>query len=154
MINLGAAALHEALIAQSIRPLFSRALAPGRPIYLANHSLGRPPDRVAKDVQRALDAWYRNMGEAWDEWLATRERFRSLTAQLIGVPDAGSIVPKTSAGQGLRAVLNAFAPGIRVLSTDAEFDSLTTGTSPATAKIFFGWLEVPSFPRATVIVVE
>jgi kynureninase len=40
------------------------------------------------------------------------------------VPRADSIIPKTSAGQGLRAVLNAYEPGIRVLSTDAEFDSL------------------------------
>jgi kynureninase len=124
MIDIGAAALNEALIAQSIRPLFSRALAPGRPIYLANHSLGRPPDRVTEDVQRALDAWYRDMGEAWDEWLAARERFRALTAELVGAPGAGSIVPKTSAGQGLRAVLNALEPGVRILSTDAEFDSL------------------------------
>jgi kynureninase len=124
MIDIGAAALDEALIAQSIRPLFSRALAPGRPIYLANHSLGRPPDRVTEDVQRALDAWYRDMGEAWDEWLAARERFRALTARLVGVPGAGSIVPKTSAGQGLRAVLNSLEPGVRILSTDAEFDSL------------------------------
>ena len=124
MIDIGSAELNEALIAQSVRPLFSRALAPGRPIYLANHSLGRPPDRAAEDVRRALDAWYRDLGEAWDGWLATRERFRSLTARLVGIPDAGSIVPKTSAGQGLRAVLNAFEPGIRVLSTDAEFDSL------------------------------
>ena len=124
MIDIGAAALNEALIAQSIRPLFSRALAPGRPIYLANHSLGRPPDRVTEDVQRALDAWYRDMGEAWDEWIAARERFRALSARLVGVPDAGSIVPKTSAGQGLRAVLNALEPGVRILSTDAEFDSL------------------------------
>src|SRR6185436_18202947 len=30
----------------------------------------------------------------------------------------------TSAGQGLRAVLNAHEPGMRVLSTDAEFDSI------------------------------
>ena len=124
MIDIGAAGLSEALIAQSVRPLFSRALAPGRPIYLANHSLGRPPDRVVEDVQGALDAWYRDMGEAWDEWLAARERFRALTAQLVGAPGADSIIPKTSAGQGLRAVLNAYEPGIRVLSTDAEFDSL------------------------------
>ena len=124
MIDIGAAALNEALIAQSIRPLFSRALAPGRPIYLANHSLGRPPDRVAEDVQRALDAWYRDMGEAWDEWLAARERFRALTAQLVGAACANSLVPKTSAGQGLRAVLNPLDPGVRVVTTDAEFDSL------------------------------
>ena len=124
MIDIGAAALNEALIAQSIRPLFSRALAPGRPIYLANHSLGRPPDRVVEDVQRALDAWYRDMGEAWDEWLAARDRFRALTAQLVGAPSGDSVIPKTSAGQGLRAVLNLFDAPIRVLSTDSEFDSI------------------------------
>ena len=124
MIDIGAAELAEPLIAQSVRPLFSRALAPGRPIYLANHSLGRPPDRVVEDVERALDAWYRDMGEAWDEWLAARERFRALTARLVGAPGTDSIIPKTSAGQGLRAVLNAYEPGLRVLCTDAEFDSL------------------------------
>jgi len=124
MIDIGAAELSEALVAQSVRPLFARALAPGRPIYLANHSLGRPPDRVVEDVQHALDAWYRDMGEAWDEWLAARERFRALTARLVGAPGTDSIIPKTSAGQGLRAVLNAYAPGIGILTTDAEFDSL------------------------------
>ena len=124
MIDPGHAALSEALIARTIRPLFSRALAPERPVYLANHSLGRPPDRTAADVQRALDAWYRDLGEAWDEWLAARERFRALTAELVGAPDAGSIVPKTSAGQGLRAVLNTFDSRVRVLATDAEFDSI------------------------------
>lgn len=124
MIDLGAAPLDEALIAQHVRPLFSRALAPGRPIYLANHSLGRPPDRMADDVARALEAWYRDMGEAWGEWFAARERFRRLTAQLVGAPSADSIVPKTSAAQGLRGVLNAYDGRIRVVSTDAEFDSL------------------------------
>ena len=124
MIDLGVEALDEALIAEQIRPLFSRALAPGIPLYLANHSLGRPPDRMAGDVQGALEAWYRDMGEAWDAWLAAREKFRALTARLVGAPGADSIVPKTSAGQGLRAVLNTFGERIRVVSTDAEFDSL------------------------------
>ncbi len=124
MIDLGAQPLDDALIADRVRPLFARALAPGRPIYLANHSLGRPPDRMADDVARALDAWYRDMGEAWEQWLAARERFRALTAQLVGAPAPDSIVPKTSAGQGLRAVLNAHEARIRVVTTDAEFDSL------------------------------
>jgi len=124
VIELGAAPLDEALIAQRVRPLFSRALTPGRPIYLANHSLGRPPDRMADDVARALEAWYRDMGDAWDEWLAARDKFRTLTAQLVGAPGADSIVPKTSAAQGLRAVLNAHDGRIRVVATDAEFDSL------------------------------
>ncbi len=124
MIDLGEAPLDEALVARRVRPLFSRALAPGQPIYLANHSLGRPPDRTATDVAAALDAWYRDLGEAWGPWLDARERFRSLTAQLVGAPGADSIVPKTSAAQGLRAVLNAHDDRIRVVATDAEFDSL------------------------------
>ena len=124
MIDLAEAPLDEALIAGRVRPLFTRALAPGRPIYLANHSLGRPPDRMADDVARALEAWYRDMSEAWSDWLAARERFRVLTAQLTGSPTPDSIVPKTSAAQGLRAVLNAHDDRIRVVATDAEFDSL------------------------------
>lgn len=124
MIALGAAPLCEALIAERVRPLFSRALAPGSPVYLANHSLGRPPDRMAEDVATALEAWYQHMGEAWGPWLAARDKFRSLTARLVGAPSADSIVPKTAAAQGLRAVLNAHDGRIRVVATDAEFDSL------------------------------
>ena len=124
MIEPGDAPLDEALIARRVRPLFSRALAPGRPVYLANHSLGRPPDRMADDVAAALQAWYRDMGEAWEEWLAAREEFRALTAQLVGAASGDSIVTKTSASQGLRAVLNALDGRLRVVATDAEFDSL------------------------------
>jgi kynureninase len=115
--------LDEDFLARRVRPRFSRALRQ-EAVYLANHSLGRPPDRVAEDIQRALDAWYRDMGEAWNEWLAARDRFRELTAKLAGVPRGDSIIPKCSAGQGLRAVLNAFDGRIRVLATDEEFDSL------------------------------
>jgi kynureninase len=106
-----------------IRPRFSRVLARDT-VYLANHSLGRPPDRMAEDVQKALDCWYRDMGEAWTEWLASREKFRDLTAKLVGAPDGTFIIPKTSAGQGLRAVLNALDGKPRVATTDGEFDSL------------------------------
>jgi len=123
-MSLGDAPLDEALIAQRIRPLFKRALASGRPIYLANHSLGRPPDRAAEDVAQAMETWYRDMGEAWGPWLAAREKFRSLTARLVGAPTPDSIVPKTAAAQGLRAVLNAHDGRIRIVATDAEFDSL------------------------------
>src|SRR5947207_10942940 len=104
-------------------PRFSRALARNE-IYLANHSLGRPPDRMAEDVRTAIDAWYRDMNGAWDLWLETRDRWRALTAKLVGAPRADCIVPKTSAGQGLRAVLNALPGKPRVLTSDAEFDSL------------------------------
>lgn len=108
-------------------PLFSRVRRQAA-IYLANHSLGRPPDRTAADVTRAMDAWYRDMGEAWTEWNALRERHRALTAKLVGAPRADCIIPKTSAGQGLRAVLNAIAGDPhekpRVVASDGEFDSL------------------------------
>ncbi|HYN14074.1 MAG TPA: aminotransferase class V-fold PLP-dependent enzyme [Burkholderiales bacterium] len=114
--------LDEARLRQQVWPRFSRVLKRGE-IYLANHSLGRPPDRVAEDVRRALDAWYRDMDGAWELWMDGRERFRSLTARLLGV-DANSIIPKASAGQGLRAVLNSFTAKPRILTTDAEFDSL------------------------------
>lgn len=124
MIDLGGAPLDEALIAGRVRPLFARALAPGRPIYLANHSLGRPPDRAAEDVAQAMEAWYRDMGEAWGSWLDAREKFRAMTARLVGASTPDSIVPKTSAAQGLRAMLNAHDGRIRVVATDAEFDSL------------------------------
>ena len=115
--------MDEAWLRANVWPRFSRVLA--RPqVYLANHSLGRPPDRTAEDVRAALDAWYRDMGDAWDPWLAARERFRELVARLVRAPSADCIVPKTSAGQGLRAVLNSFAGKPRVLTSDGEFDSL------------------------------
>src|SRR6185503_9186915 len=98
--------LDEGWLRTEIHPRFSRVLE-REEIYLANHSLGRPPDRSADDVRAALDAWYSDLGGAWDLWLDGREKFRSLTAKLLNV-DAKSIIPKTSAGQGLRAVLNTF----------------------------------------------
>ena len=115
--------MDEAWIARELRPRFSRVLA-REGIYLANHSLGRPPDRMADDVRAALDAWYRDLDGAWGPWLEAREQFRALTAQLVGAPRPDCIVPKTSAGQGLRAVLNALPGKPRVVASDGEFDSL------------------------------
>lgn len=115
--------MNEGWLRENVWPRFSRVLA-REGIYLANHSLGRPPDRMAEDVRHALDAWYRDMEGAWRVWLEGRERFRALTAALVGAPSPDCIVPKTSAGQGLRALLNALPGTPRVLATDAEFDSL------------------------------
>ncbi|HEY6820470.1 MAG TPA: aminotransferase class V-fold PLP-dependent enzyme [Burkholderiales bacterium] len=115
--------MDEAWLQAKVWPRFSRVLGRSE-IYLANHSLGRPPDRMASDLREALDAWYRDMDGAWRLWLSRREQFRELTARLVGAPSADCIVPKTSAGQGLRAVLNSFPGKLRVLATDAEFDSL------------------------------
>lgn len=115
--------LDEAWVASHLRPRFSRVLArPG--IYLANHSLGRPPDRAAADVAAALDHWYTKLGGAWEPWIEARDKHRALTAKLIGAPRPDCVVPKTSAGQGLRAVLNALPGKPRVLTSDAEFDSI------------------------------
>jgi kynureninase len=114
--------LDEGWLRARVWPRFSRVLQRTE-IYLANHSLGRPPDRMAEDLRGAIDAWYRDMDGAWNFWMEGREAFRGLTAQLLHV-EPGCIVPKTSAGQGLRAVLNALPGRPRVLTTDAEFDSL------------------------------
>lgn len=108
-----------------IAPLFSRVLAGDRPIYLANHSLGRPPDATAEDVAASLDAWYTRLGDAWDLWLERIEHFRALWARVIGRGRVDAVVPKTAAGQGLRAVLNALpARCPKVVATRGEFDSI------------------------------
>ena len=120
---MSAPRLDEAWLAAQVWPRFSRVLS-RRQIYLANHSLGRPPDRTAEDLRAAIDAWYGEMDRAWPLWLEGRERFRALTAKLVNAKSPDCIVPKTSAGQGLRAVLNALPGKPRVLSTDAEFDSI------------------------------
>lgn len=124
--------LTEAWLRKRIWPRFARVKKEHRRIYLANHSLGRPPDRVASDVQHALDVWYHDLGGAWTEWLAARERYRALLARLIGAKRPDLVIPKTSAGQGLRAVLNALEEEpradkrrkLRVVASDGEFDSI------------------------------
>ena len=92
-------------------------------MYLANHSLGRPLDQTAVDVQQALDHWYEKMDDAWDDWLAEIQVFRWSIARLIQAPREDCIVPKTSAGQGLRTVLNCYDEKIKVVTTTAEFNA-------------------------------
>jgi kynureninase len=121
--QLGSGPLTEESVQRHIAPLFSRVLASDR-IYLANHSLGRPLDAMVEDVREATSLWETKLGDAWDGWLAEQEAFRARIAQLIHAPRVDCIVPKTSAGQGLRAVLNALPGTPRVLSTRGEFDSI------------------------------
>ena len=120
---LGEAPLHESAIQRHITPLFSRVLSVDR-IYLANHSLGRPLDAMSEDLAEATALWYEQLGDAWDPWLDEREAFRKRIATLIGAPRLDCIVPKTSAGQGLRTVLNALPGKPRVVTTRGEFDSI------------------------------
>jgi len=120
---LGAGPLCEEAIQEHIAPLFSRALASDR-VYLANHSLGRPLDAMADDVAEATSLWYSKLDLAWDGWLEEQQAFRARIAKLIHSPHADCVVPKTSAGQGLRTVLNALPGKPKVVSTRGEFDSV------------------------------
>ena len=122
---LGDGPLTEAGVQAHVAPLFSRVLDQWRNrIYLANHSLGRPLDATDDDVREGLAAWYAHMGDAWDRWFDEMCAFRERLADLMGAPRADCIVPKTSAGQGLRAVLNTYDTVPRVIATRGEFDSL------------------------------
>ena len=115
--------LKQGSIQQHIAPLFSRVLS-SNSSYLANHSLGRPLDAMADDIAEATAVWYSKLGDAWDAWLEERQAFRTRIAALIGANQIDCVIPKTSAGQGLRAVLNALPGKPRVISTRGEFDSI------------------------------
>jgi len=130
--KIGDGALTEAGIIEHIHPLFSRVLARNErmdEIYLANHSLGRPLDAVGPMVIEALDAWYEEVDGAWGMWIEQRDLYRKSIAGLINCPQWDAVVPKTSAGQGLRAAINSLPhpkPNQRhnIVSTRGEFDSI------------------------------
>jgi kynureninase len=122
---LGAGPLQEQALRRHIDPLFSCVLQKtGARIYLANHSLGRPLDRTTADVSEGLSHWYADLDEAWRSWRSEILAFQSCIASIIHAPGAYCIVPKISAGQGLRAVLNRYDRPIRVVATQNEFDSI------------------------------
>jgi kynureninase len=125
---MGPGPLTESGIVEHIHPLFRRTLerdARTGEIYLANHSLGRPLDASAADVAEAMDLWYADMDAAWGPWLAERDAYRARIARMIGRGDPRGVVPKSSAAQGLRAVLNALPSQCpRVVATGGEFDSI------------------------------
>ncbi|HEY2815599.1 MAG TPA: aminotransferase class V-fold PLP-dependent enzyme [Casimicrobiaceae bacterium] len=122
---LGAGPLTESALERHVAPLFSRhKLLYGDRIYLANHSLGRPLNATEDDVREGLSHWYAELGGAWDPWGVEIDAYRARLASLLGAQRADSIVPKTSAGQGLRAVLNTYERVPRVIATRGEFDSL------------------------------
>ena len=104
--------------------LLARARARRSAVDLANHSLGRPLDATADDVAEAVGCWQTRMGDAWDAVAAEIDAYRSRLARLLGAPRADCVVPKTSAGQGLRAILNSYDTPPRVVATRGEFDSI------------------------------
>ena len=120
---LGPGALTEDALRLHIFPLFSKTLAaPG--IYLANHSLGRPLDQTEDDLREGFYLWQSKLGNAWDAWLEAEHAHRSRIAQILNAPRPDCIIPKVSAGQGLRTILNALPGTPRVLTTASEFDSV------------------------------
>ena len=123
--TLGARLLSEESIRAHVAPLFSRVLAAHRDrVYLANHSLGRPLDATEDDVREGLAHWFASLGDAWDSWMPEIDAWREQLAALMGAPRPDCVVPKMSAGQGLRAVLNSYDTVPRVVATRGEFDSL------------------------------
>ena len=121
---LGSGPLEERGVRRHVAPLFARVRDRGPRVYLANHSLGRPLDALEDDVREALAAWYADLGGAWDAWQDEMRAHRARLAKLVGARRDDSIVPKTSAGAGLRAVLGAADTPLRVVTTRGEFDSI------------------------------
>ncbi len=122
---MGAGPLAEPALQRHVAPLFARVREAWRGrVYLANHSLGRPLDATDDDVREGMAAWYAHLGGAWDAWAGEMRAFRARLAQLMAAPRVDCVVPKTSAGQGLRAILNTYDGVPRVVATRGEFDSL------------------------------
>jgi len=123
-VSLPAGPLTEAGLREHVWPRFSRTLMrPG--VYLANHSLGRPLDRMGEDLAEFAATWYQRMDEVWSVWQREQTRFTAGIERLVGAAP-GTVTQRASAGQALRSVLNSFPVdrAIRVVTTDAEFDSL------------------------------
>jgi kynureninase len=121
--ELGDGALTEAGITRFVRPLFANTLA-GSAIYLANHTLGRPLDRMQNDVAECAKLWSTSLRDAWQPWLAEEQAYRAALASLLGIDRPDCVVPKVSAGHALRAVLNTLPAGATVLTTQEEFTSI------------------------------
>ena len=121
--QLGPGALTEQAIRRHVRPLFSRTLASSVK-YLANHTLGRPLDQMEADVAEGARVWSESLRDAWTPWLAEEQAYRAALARLLGLERQDCVVPKVSAGQALRAVLNALPAGATVLTTHKEFASV------------------------------
>jgi kynureninase len=65
------------------------------------------------------------MDGAWGAWLDAMTDYRARVARLIGRSRPDAVVPKTAAGQGFRAVLNALPHECpTIVATSGEFDSI------------------------------
>lgn len=108
-----------------LRPLFAEHAPPV--VYLANHSLGRMLKAVPESLEQMTRLWGQSLDRSWEQWTQATWEYRSTIARLIQAESADRVVPKTSTGQGVRAVLNALHAKlrrpVRVLATRGEFDS-------------------------------
>lgn len=120
--SLGNGPLTEPVIKEHVFPLFSQVRGADE-VYLLNHSLGRPLDATAQDIEEYLSLWRARLNRAWEPWLEERDAYRTRLARLLDTPRIDCVVPKSSAGEGLRTVLNGLPQGSRVLVTTGEFDS-------------------------------
>src|ERR1041384_1823385 len=93
---MSAPRLDEAWLARQVWPRFSRVLARNE-LYLANHSLGRPPDRAADDLRAAVDAWYSEMDGAWALWVEGRGGGPALACRRAQPPGPPPRPPTTCA---------------------------------------------------------
>src|SRR5438034_1607340 len=110
--------LTENALQRHVAPLFSHhKLAYGERIYLANHSLGRPLDATEDDIREGLSLWYAELGGAWERWMPEIDAYRGRLATLLRAERSDCVIPKTSAGQGLRAVLNTYDNAPHVVAT-------------------------------------
>ena len=124
-LALGSGELDEQQVDLHIRLLFARSLQHSQDvIYLANHSLGRALDQTENDIKEGLGHWYVDFEKAWEIWLTEVATFRERVATLIHAPRPDCVVPKTSAGQGLRAILNCYDQPIKVIASADEFNSI------------------------------
>jgi len=125
IFRLGSGELEEQHISRYLRPLFSRSLKSAQNvIYLANHSLGRALDQTENGVIEGLGYWYSDRENAWERWQEEIAAFRQRVATLIHAPRADCVVPRASAGQGLRCLLNCYDQPIRVMTSSDEFNSI------------------------------
>ena len=125
ILALGSGELDELQVKRHVRSLFTHSLQHSQDVvYLANHSLGRALDQTENDIKEGLGHWYVDLEKAWEMWLAEVAAFRKRVSTLIQAPRPDCVVPKTSAGQGLRAILNCYDRPIKVIASADEFNSI------------------------------
>ena len=120
--RMGPGPLTEEGVARWLRPLFGRTLARGG-VYLMGHSLGRPLDQVFDDLEEGARLWAERLRDGWELWQGEEANFRREIAGLLGMARPDCVIPKLSAGHGLRAVLNTLPAGATVGTTEGEFSS-------------------------------